>query len=56
VGNRLYAAGLIPSLAEFVDRVVELGLAGELLDGTYTIPYGLPIDELISRLVTAAGA
>ncbi|MDR1440174.1 MAG: hypothetical protein LBJ10_09275 [Clostridiales bacterium] len=51
MANKLHASGLISSVSAFIARLTELGLTGELLDGTYELPMGLETDDLISRLV-----
>jgi hypothetical protein len=51
VANRLQAAELISGASGFIDRLIERGLTGELLDGTYELPPGLATDALIDRLI-----
>ncbi|MCL2059560.1 MAG: endolytic transglycosylase MltG [Oscillospiraceae bacterium] len=50
VANKLYNLGLIQSTNEFIARLGELGLTGEILDGTFQLPYNLELDDLIDRI------
>jgi hypothetical protein len=51
VANRLQAAELISGAGGFIDRLIERGLTGELMGGTYELPPSLALDALIDRII-----
>ncbi|MGI6104892.1 MAG: endolytic transglycosylase MltG [Raoultibacter sp.] len=55
IGTILAEHGVIASSNEFVSRVTELGVTGELKPGTYTFTGGMTLDEVISVLRVGPG-
>jgi hypothetical protein len=50
IGERLKAAGLITDVEAFVNRVTERGLEGSLKAGTFVVPTGATLDQVIDTL------
>jgi hypothetical protein len=50
VAKHLYDQGLISSAADFLKRLADLRLTGELLDGSYQLRAGMELDALISSI------
>jgi len=51
VAKKLLSLDLIEDTVAFLDRLSDLGLTGELLDGKYELEVGLDLDVLIDKIV-----
>lgn len=51
IADQLVTQGLLSNKEEFLIAVNKRGVAGSFNVGTYTVPYGLTVDEVIDRLI-----